>query len=127
MVERDQGDFSGQLQDPTLIKAAAQGTVVAVEPEPVSLLGLLDDYVTAKKAVGKGAGAEMRWATVFKHLRKFLGHDGAQRMTKQDLISWRNELMKTRAAKTVSDVYLASVRTILNRAVREDRVPAHHL
>ena len=78
--------------------------------------------MTAKKAVGKGAGAEKRWATVFKHLRKFLGHDDARRLTKQDLMSWRNELMKTRAAKTVSDVYLASVRTILNWAVREDRL-----
>ncbi len=122
VVERDQGDFSGQLRDPDLIKAAAQSKVALVEPEPVSLIGLFDDYVIAKKAVGKGAGAEKRWATFFKHLRKFLGHDDARRMSKVDLMSWRNELMKTRAAKTVSDVYLASVRTVLNWALREDRL-----
>lgn len=122
VFERDGGDYSGQLQDPDLIKAAAQGTVAVVEQKPVSLIGLFDDYVTAKRAVGKGAGAEKRWATVFKHLRQFLGHDDARRMTKQDLMSWRNEMMKTHAAKTVSDVYLASVRTVLNWALREDRL-----
>ena len=122
VFERDQGDFSGQLHDPDLIRGAEQTSVMVVEPEPVSLQRLFDDYVTAKRAVGKGAGAERRWATVFKHLRKFLGHDDARRMTKQDLMSWRNELMRTRAAKTVSDVYLASVRTVLNWALREDRL-----
>lgn len=122
VVEREVGDFSGQLRDPDLITAAAQSSVVVVEPEPVSLLGLFDDYVLAKRTVGKGAGAEKRWASVFKDLRKFVGHDDARRLTKQDLMSWRNELIKTRAAKTVSDVYLASVRTILNWAVREDRL-----
>ena len=71
-------------------------------------------YVTTKKNVGMGAGAEKRWATVFKHLRKFLGHDDSRRLTKQDLMSWRNELIKVLAAKTVSAIYLASVRTILN-------------
>lgn len=122
VVERDGGKYSGQLQDPDLIRASEQTSVMVVGPEPVSLLRLFDDYVTAKRAVGKGAGAERRWATVFKHLRKFLGHDDARRMTKQDLMSWRNELMKTLAAKTVSDVYLASVRTVLNWALREDRL-----
>ena len=29
-------------------------------------------------------------------------------------MSWRNELIKVLAAKTVSAIYLASVRTILN-------------
>ena len=122
VVERDEGDFSGQMRDPDLLKAAAQGTVVAVQPEPVSLIGLFDDYVIAKKILGKGAGAEKRWASVFKNLRKFLGHDDARSLSKQDLMNWRNELMRTRAAKTVSDVYLASVRTVLNWAVREDRL-----
>jgi integrase len=46
------------------------------------------------------------------------------------LIAWRDILLVKLAPKTVSDVYLASVRTILNWAVREDRLtvnPAEHV
>ncbi len=62
VVEREEGDFSGQLRDPDMIKAANQSTIMVVEPEPVSLLGLFDNYVLDKKTVGRGAGAEKRWA-----------------------------------------------------------------
>lgn len=41
-------------------------------------------------------------------------------MTPEELIAWRDEKLKTLAAKTVKDVWLASVKAVLQRAV-DDR------
>lgn len=123
VYERDNGVFDGQPKHPMVadaLKAAALRD--DVEPSPVSLIGLFDDYIAAKKIIGKGAEAARRWSPVFKHLTKQLGHDNANRLTKKDLLSWRNGLLNQLSPKTVSDVYLASVRTVLNWAVREDRL-----
>jgi integrase len=122
LYERDEGNFSGNINDPAIAQAASEPAPEICIVEQVSLMGLFDDYVAAKKAVGKGDGAAKRWAPVFKNLCTFLGHDDARRLKKQDLKDWRNEAIKTRSAKTVSDVWLASVRTVMNWAVREDRI-----
>jgi hypothetical protein len=44
------------------------------------------------------------------------GVDLTQRLTKQDLIAWRDARLKTHSVKTVADVYLAAVRTVLTWA-----------
>lgn len=118
VVERDEGDFSGTPTHPLLANAAP-----SEEPKaPVSLKQLFLDYIDARKAIGKGAGAEKRWKPVFADLVKFIGHDDARRLTKEDLRRWRDARLKTLSPRTVSQVYLASVRTVLNWAVREDRL-----
>lgn len=118
MVERDEGDFSGKPSHPMLATAKP----AADEMPPVSLTGLLDDYIDARKLVGKGGEAAKRWMPVFRDLRDFLKHDDARRLTKQNLLEWRDLKLTTLAAKTVSDVYLASVRTVLSWAVANDRL-----
>lgn len=123
LFERDEGDYSGQISDPALAVALVEPVSESPALPPVSLKGLFDDYVTAKQLVGKGDGAAKRWNPVFKHLGEFVGHDDARKMTKQNLKDWRDQALKTRSAKTVSDVWLASVRTVLNWAVREDHLP----
>ena len=119
MDERDSGYFAGKLTHPAL--AAARQ--VDIELQPVSLMGLFDDYIASRKILGKGYEAERRWAPVFKHLRTELGHDDAVSVTKQQLVSWRNRLLETLSPRTVSDVWLTAVRTVFSWAVREDRLP----
>ena len=121
MDERDNGDFAGKLSHPALVSAAP----VDIELQPVSLEGLFDDYIASRKILGKGYGAEKRWAPVFKHLRKELGQDDARSITKPQLVSWRNGLLETRSPRTVSDVWLTAVRTVFSWAVREDRLPSN--
>jgi integrase len=60
---------------------------------------------------------------VIESLRKFLKHDDAQRVTKKDLIAWRESLMKNKSAKTVSDIYLSAVRSLFSWAAENDRLP----
>lgn len=116
--ERDEGDFSGALKNPILVKAASSKPQLA----PVSLAGLFSSYIASRKLLGTGAGAETRWRPVFAGLRKYLGHDDANRLSKKDLMAFRDQLLQTKAPKTVSGVWLSAIRTVLAWAVREDRL-----
>lgn len=73
-------------------------------------------------AIGKGRAIQKRWTPIIVDLVKFVGHDDARRLTKQNLMEWRDARLKTLSAKTVGDVYLASVRTILKWAVENDKL-----
>lgn len=121
VAERDEGDFNGRPAHPTLTSAEP----VVPDLPPVSLLGLFEDYIASRKLLDKGSESERRWRPVFQDLRKFLKHDDARRLSKQDVLNWRDRLLKTKSPKTVSDVWLASLRTILKWAVREDRLPTN--
>lgn len=118
VAERDEGDFDGAPSHPLLSNAQQ-------EPEPlspVSLKALFADYVAARKLVGKANEIERRWKPVFADLRSFLGHDDARRITKQNLLEWRDRRLETLSAKTIADVYLAAVRSVLAWAVENDRL-----
>ncbi|MDX8541869.1 tyrosine-type recombinase/integrase [Mesorhizobium abyssinicae] len=116
--ERNEGDFTGSPSHPVLtITQPAED-----EREPVSLKGLLADYLNERAADGKGREARKRWSPVFANLSKFIGHDDARRLTKQNVLEWKDANLKVLASKTVSDVYLTSVRTVLKWAVNNDRL-----
>lgn len=119
MLERDDGNFKGQPDHPMLAKAEE----APEELPPVSLKGLFRDYVKAREAVGRGRSIEGRWAPVLESLRKHMGHDDARRITKGDLLTWRDKLLGELSAKTVADVHLASVRAILKWAHENDKLP----
>lgn len=125
LYERDEGDYSGKISDPALALALIEPIPAPPAALPVSIMGLFDDYIAARREVGIGAEAERRWIPAFRDLCRFLGHDDARKITKQNLKDWRSEARKTRSAKTISDVWLGSVRTVLNWAVREDRLDAN--
>ncbi|WP_236387261.1 tyrosine-type recombinase/integrase [Mesorhizobium muleiense] len=118
VAERDEGDFTGKPTHPLI----AEAKPIVDELPPVPLKGLLVDYLEARKAVGKGREAKRRWTPVFADLAKFISHNDARRLTKQNLLEWRDARLKTLSAKTVADVYLASVRTVLSWAVDNDRL-----
>lgn len=120
-AERDEGDFTGTPVHPILVNAKP----IEDEKPPVSLKGLLVDYVRSRQLIGKGTVAEKRWTPVFADLIKFIGHNDARRLTKQNLMEWRDERLKTLSPKTVSHVNLASVRTVLKWAVENDRLDAN--
>lgn len=119
LVERDEGNFSGTPTHPILVNAKP-----ADEPERrISLSKLWDEYVVNRNQAGFMRDGGRRQAPVIKSLRAHLRHDDALRVTKKDLLGWRDFLMATHSAKTVSDVYLATVRTLFRWAVENDRLP----
>ncbi|OBQ75595.1 integrase [Mesorhizobium loti] len=121
VAERDEGDFTGKPTHPLI----AETKPIDDELPPVPLKGLLADYIKSRKAVGKGREAERRWTPVFANLAQFIGHNDARRLTKQNLLEWRDARLTTLSAKTVADVDLASVRTVLSWAVNNDRLESN--
>jgi integrase len=118
VAERDEGDFSGKPSHPVIANVAP----IPEEKPRVSIKRLFNDYVASRVLIGRGRGIAKRWTPVFADLVKFIGHDDARRLTKQNLMDWRDARLKTLSAKTVGDVNLASVRTVLKWAVENDKL-----
>jgi integrase len=135
MSERDEGEFipwerhPEHLREPSAAPEPAEAFV-----EPVSLLGLLEGYLTGLEAGGRGRSARKLWPPVFKDLVSFLRQfrglsansrdaDDARKLTKAEVIAWRDEKLKTLAPRTVKDVWIASLKAVLNAAVQDDKLP----
>lgn len=118
VAERDEGDFTGQPSAP-IIKDAQP---LQDAPQRVSLTKLWEEYVAARIQAGFMRDKGKRQRSVIENLRKHLKHDNVAKITKKDLLAWRDILMKTKSAKTVSDVDLSTVRSLFNWAVENDRL-----
>jgi len=117
-AERDEGIFSGVPEHPMLVKALE----APAPTDPVDIINLLDGYIKVLERNGKGREARRRWTPVFEDLVKTVGHADASCMTDDDIMKWRDKKLETLSSKTVGDVYLASVRAVLNWAVAEKRI-----
>ena len=117
-VERDEGDFTGTPTAP-IIRDAQPPQDAA---EPVSLKGLWAAYVATRKQAGYMRDNGQRQSVAIESLRKFVKHDDARRLTKKDVMAWRDDCMKTLSAQTVGGVYLSTVRSVLNWAVENDKL-----
>lgn len=121
VVERDEGDFTGQPSVPLLVNAKPRED--EPEPEPVNLARLWNDYIAARTSAGFMKDGGKRMHPVADSLRKFLGHNDARKVTKKNLLDWRDMLLATLSAKTVSDMYLSAVRSLFLWAHENDRLP----
>lgn len=117
-AERDEGDFTGVPAAPIIKDAQPPENA----PEPVNLTQLWADYVTMRRQTGSMRDGGKQLGLAIEKLRKFLKHDDAARITKKDLIAWRDHLLKSLSPRTVSDKYLSTVRSLLNWAVENDRL-----
>ena len=89
--------------------------------EPLSLLGLFEEYVAERKpapATVKGFGRQVR------RFVAFLQHDDARKVSKQDVDRWKRELLARGGKdgsplnpKTVRETYLPAIRVALQRGV----------
>ena len=89
----------------------------------VSLMETFEGYA-AKPDMTPGVRDE--WRRYVARLVEWLGHDDATRLTADDLLAWKNELLSetTRTGRlrdpvTVRDKYITSVKATLNWAVQE--------
>ena len=90
--------------------------------EAVSLRTLLTDYTGELQRSGRGAEAARRWKPCIDHLIGFLKCDDAQRLTRQDVVNWRDELLTSLAPKTVRDAHMSGLKAILNWGVESGRL-----
>ena len=131
-VERDEGSSIRTEQHPAHL--APVPIYDEVEPfiEPVSLRGLLNDHLATLEAAGRGRAARKAWTPVFEDLTMFVKQlrglkgaatqqaDDARRLSADEVIAWRDAKLMSLSPKTVKDVYIASLKSVLSRAV-EDR------
>ena len=103
-------DRCGEANEPTL-PILQEVDVVELKPH-TTLTAIFDAYFRELQAFGKGTKAERRWRPVFRDLSASLGHEDAGRITKADLIRWKDDLVTRLSPKTIKDVHLAAVRAI---------------
>jgi len=117
--ERNEGNFSGEPVHPVLANAKSNEIV----QEPISIIGLYEGYLKEREAAGKGHGARKRWTPVFKKLVSQLGHDDANRLTKADIIAWKDRsLAAGLSPRTIKAVNLAALNAVLRWAVANDKI-----
>jgi integrase len=86
-----------------------------VPATPLTFEAVIQGWLVEKKPNEKTAYS---WRRVMKELSGFVGHDDAWRLSADDLVSWKADLLaKGRAAKTIRDSKLAPVRAIFQWAV----------
>jgi integrase len=80
---------------------------------------LFDGYIAERQPQ---ASTVKRWRPVMASLIAQVGHDDASRYCAEDVIQWKGELLRDRAAKTVREVYLAALKTVLSWAVENRKL-----
>jgi integrase len=94
------------------------------------LMDLFDAYVAERNPA---PATVKRWRPVMDHLKGFLGHDDAARITRKDVVAWKDALLAEkgedgeplRKAKTVKETYLASLHVVLKYAADNARVKSN--
>lgn len=94
------------------------------------LMELFDAYVAERSPA---PATVKRWRPVMDHLKGFLGHDDAARITRKDVVAWKDALLAEkgedgeplRKAKTVKETYLASLHVVLKYAADNARIKAN--
>ena len=90
---------------------------------PLTFDAVIQGWLAEKKPNEK---TEYTWRRVMKELSTFLGHDDARRVSPDDLVNWKADLLaKGRAAKTIRDSKLAPVRAIFQWAVDNRKLDAN--
>lgn len=123
-LERDSGIFNDTPSDAIVKPPAASQEIL----DPVPLQKLFDDYIATRQAIGKHRDGGANWQNVIVGLIKFLGHSDARKITKRNLLDWRDALMASgKSAKTVSDKHLAAVSAVLRWASENDHLPTNEV
>ena len=119
--KRDQGNYSGVATDPVVTPPAGGAAEAPVAAVPMTRL--FEDYISFRQALGKHSDGGKNWENVVLHLIGFLGHSNAVRVTKRNLLDWRDQLHREgKSPKTIADKYLACIRALFKWAFENDRL-----
>lgn len=102
-----------------------QGVNTAALPSASPTLSFDDLLTRWEKEGGKAPSSLVSFRQHVAAFKAHLGHNDARRVTKTDVIAWKDALLDKRlAAKTINGSYLASVRTLYRLAKRNDLIAA---
>ncbi|MCJ1961612.1 DUF6538 domain-containing protein [Novosphingobium mangrovi (ex Hu et al. 2023)] len=111
---------------PDHARADAEVFAKVVHHQPLPIFDLLGDY--ANEAMPSPATLKA-WRTCLQSLIDHLGHDDAARVSRADVVAWKDALLKPqggekpRSQQTVSKKYLAAAKTVFGWAERNMRIP----
>ncbi len=115
-VLRTLSDLVLRMDSGTPREAPPNDTPLTPPPEriqtkpSVKIASVINGWVLERKPPDRTV---YEWRRVFDRLIDHLGHDSAERITKMDIVGWKDSLLKAgRTTKCVSN-YLTSVRAIL--------------
>ena len=121
VLERDQANFAGTPTFPPLTRSVATTESI----QPITIRELFEKHILELNRTGRGKGAQRRWKSSFDHLINFLKHDDATRITRKDVLSWKDVLLQEFAPKSVRDVHLAALKAVLQWGFNNDKLPGN--
>ncbi|MHA6298566.1 tyrosine-type recombinase/integrase [Devosia sp. CAU 1758] len=137
MYERDDGMPTHEIIHPPHLVPVIEEVINEPFVEPLSLSQLLEQHLKRLEANGGGRSARKGWTRVFEDLLEFLRFsrglkgtsiqqaDDARRLTAEEVIAWRDAKLETLSPKTVKDVWLASLKSVLSDAVSDRLLPTN--
>ena len=118
--------LSGQTVELPARPVAPKVPAEAIRFSRVPMLETFDEYAEESQISPTTA---KDWRPCVAHLVVFLGHDDAAKLTRQNLLDWRNTLLKEttkrgglRHPKTVRGKYIGSVKAMLSWAVDNNKL-----
>jgi integrase len=97
--------------------AAAELLAEVRKQKAVPLMDLFDAYVAERQPA---PATIKRWRPVMDHMIAFVGHDDAARITRPNVVAWKDDLLgerldgePVRKARTVKETYVASLSVVL--------------
>lgn len=122
LARNAESDFS---PDPSAARFPAWEGAAAKTPPPSSALTFDALLSRWKKEGPKSASALVSFEAHVAAFKAHLGHDDAKRVTKADVLAWKDGLIdKGLSAKSINGSYLASIRTLYRLAKRNDLISA---
>ena len=95
------------------------GAPLAPKARVISLDDVFEGYAGES---GLAPATRKRWLPVVNNLKRHLDHNDAAVVTPENIIDWKETLLRDRAAGTVRNVYLAAVKAMFNWAVENRKV-----
>jgi integrase len=106
--------------DKTIEKAAAGGPAGEQQEGPaVTLLGLLEAWANEREPPAKTLDA---WTRIVDRLIKHVSHEDPERLTRRDVVGWKDGLLEQGLSRKSVEVHLTAVSTIFNHALANERL-----
>jgi integrase len=106
--------------DEAVERAAAGGPAVEQQAGPaVTLSGIFKAWADERQPPAKTIDA---WTRIIDRLVKHVGHEDPEKLTRRDIIGWKDALLDSGLSRKTVEVHLTAVSTIFNHALTNERL-----
>ncbi len=92
----------------------------APAPKKVPFEAIINGYLRERKPA---ASTIKRWRPVFAHFKRWVGHDDAAKVSADDIVRWKEELLRSGiSGRSVREVYLAGLKVVFGWATENRKI-----